>query len=115
MEDKLTYVNQLFLFYQSIAESKRNLVAIDEKIPLPQTEEISSIRRKNYMNLEQMLLDLSSNLKVPENVELQRLLIKAFMDVMFSESKKSGMNLNRLLNQAVYLLCWTKRYQSIHV
>ena len=35
------------------------------------------------------------------------------MDVMFSESKKSGMNLNRLLNQAVYLLCWTKRYQSI--
>lgn len=113
VEDKLTYVNQLFLFYQSIAESKRNLVAIDEKIPLPQTEEISSIRRKNYMNLEQMLLDLSSNLKVPENVELQRLLIKAFMDVMFSESKKSGMNLNRLLNQAVYLLCWTKRYQSI--
>ena len=113
MEDKLTYANQLFLFYQSIAESKRNLVAIDEKIPLPQPEEISSVRRKNYMNLEQMLLDLSSNLKVPENVELQRLLIKAFMDVMFSESKKSGMNLNRLLNQAVYLLCWTKRYQSI--
>ena len=35
------------------------------------------------------------------------------MDVMFSESKKSGMNLNRLLNQAVYLLCWTKRYQRI--
>ena len=63
MEDKLTYVNQLFLFYQSIAESKRNLVAIDEKIPLPHPEEISSIRRKNYMNLEQMLLDLSSNLK----------------------------------------------------
>ena len=113
VEDKLTYVNQLFLFYQSIAESKRNLVAIDEKIPLPQPEEISSVRRKNYMNLEQMLLDLSSNLKVPENVELQRLLIKAFMDVMFSESKKSGVNLNRLLNQAVYLLCWTKRYQSI--
>lgn len=113
VEDKLTYVNQLFLFYQSIAESKRNLVAIDEKIPLPQPEEISSVRRKNYMNLAQMLLDLSSNLKVPENVELQRLLIKAFMDVMFSESKKSGVNLNRLLNQAVYLLCWTKRYQSI--
>ena len=35
------------------------------------------------------------------------------MDVMFSESKKLGMNLNRLLNQAVYLLCWTKRYQRI--
>ena len=58
VEDKLTYANQLFLLYQSIAESKRNLVAIDEKIPLPQPEEISSVRRKNYMNLEQMLLDL---------------------------------------------------------
>lgn len=113
VEDKLTYENELFLFYQKITESNRNLVAIDEKIPLPQPEEISSIRRKNYNSLEQMLLDLSCNLKVPENMELQRLLVKAFMDGMLSESKKSEMNLNRLMNQAVYLLCWLKRYQNV--
>ena len=113
VEDKLTYENELFLFYQKVIESNRNLVAIDEKIPLPHPEEISAIRRKNYNSPEQMLLDLACNLKVPGNMELQRLLVKAFMDVMISESKKSGMNLNRLMNQTVYLLCWIKRYQNV--
>ena len=113
VEDRLTYENQLFLFYQKISESNRNLVVIDEKIPLPLPEEISSVKRKNYTNLEQMLLDLSCNLKIPENVELQRILIKAFMDIMLLESKKESLNLNRVMNQAVYLICWIKRYQKL--
>lgn len=113
VEDRLIYENELFLFYQKISESNRNVVVIDEKIPLPLPEEISSVKRKNYTHVEQMLLDLSCNLKISENVELQRILIKAFMDVMLLESKKEEMNLNRLMNQSVYLICWIKRYQNL--
>ena len=74
-------------------------------------EEISSIRRNNYKNRDQMLIDLSSNLKYTANMELERLMNKAFIDVMVEAEAQEGMNLNKLTNKAVYLLCWQKRYQ----
>ncbi len=36
---------------------------------------------------------------------------KAFIDVMVEAEAQEGMNLNKLTNKAVYLLCWQKRYQ----
>jgi hypothetical protein len=37
---------------------------------------------------------------------------KAFIDVMVEAEAQEGMNLNKLTNKAVYLLCWQKRYQQ---
>ena len=57
-----------------------------------------------------MILDLSGNIRSLANNELQKIIHKAFVDVILTESKKEGENLNRLTNKAVYLLCWLKRY-----
>lgn len=111
-EDKLTYANELFQFQQEIRNSKRKLVIVNEEIPKPTPEEIAGIKRSNYAKLDWLVLDLSSNIKYTANVELQRIMHKAFVDIVLAESKKEAGNLNRLTNKTVYLLCWLKRYMS---
>lgn len=112
VEDKLTYLNELYQFQLEIRNSKRKIVIVDNIIEQPSMDEINSIGRSNYKNQDQMLIDLSNNIKYSANIELQRLMNKAFIDIMLEESKVPDMNLNRLTNKAVYLVCWLKRYQS---
>lgn len=111
-EDKLTYTNELFQLQQELKNSKRKLVIVNEEIPRPTPEEIAGIKRNNYIKQDQMILDLSSNIQYSANIELQRILHKAFVDVILMEAKRDGENLNRLTSKAVYLLCWLKRYMS---
>lgn len=112
VEDKLTYTNELYQFQLALKNSKRRLVILENSIPRPTVDEINQIRRNQYSNPEQMIMDLSINLKYPQNIELQRLMVKNFVDVILDESRKDGINLNKLTNRAVYLLCWMKRYQN---
>lgn len=111
-EDKLTYLNELYQFQLELKHAKRNLVILENAIPPPTPEEIQNVNRRNYDNQEQLLLDLSNNIRYSINIELQRLMNKAFMDVMLEEAGRPGMSLNKLTNRAVYLLCWLKRYQK---
>ncbi len=110
--DKLTYVNDLYQFFLSLKNEKRQVVVVNNMIPKPTPDEIMRIKRGNYGSLEQMLMDLQANIQYPASRQLRGLFIKAFAEVITEESKESGINLNRLLNKAVYLLCWIKRYQG---
>lgn len=60
-----------------------------------------------------MVTDLASNIKYTANSTLQSIMNKAFVDVVLMEAEKEGANLNKLVNRAVYLLCWLKRYQPV--
>ena len=113
VEDKLTYANELFQLYQELNHAKRKVVVVNEEIPKPTNEEIVAIKRGNYTSLDQMIVGLGSNIVYAGNVELQKIMHKAFVDVILNESKKEQANLNRLINKAVYLLCWYKRYSPM--
>ncbi|MBD5543821.1 MAG: hypothetical protein HDR01_06175 [Lachnospiraceae bacterium] len=110
VEDKLTYANELLQLYQELKNSKRKIVIVNEEIPKPAPEEIAGVKRGNYVKQDQMIFDLVNNIKYTANIELERIMHKAFVDVVLAEAKKDGDNLNRLTNKAVYLLCWLKRY-----
>jgi len=112
VEDKLTYLNELYRFYLELKNSKRQILIIENEIPNPTIDEINSINRKKYNNSEQMLIDLSSNIKYSANIELQRIMNKAFIDVLLKEAENTDMNLNKLINKAVYLLCRINRYKG---
>lgn len=112
VEDKMTYVNELFQLQQELKNQKRKVVIVNEQIPKPTTEEVASIKRGNYVNKEQVILDLSSNITYSANIELQRIMHKAFVDILLNEWKNNNLNINRLTNKAVYLLCWVKRYMT---
>ena len=110
--DKMTYPNDLFLLKTELTNARRRVVIVNQTIEKPTPEEIGRIARKNYQKLDQMVLDLSSGFRSIANKELQRLMHKAFVDTMIEESHLPGMNLSRLTNKAVYLLCWANRYRE---
>jgi hypothetical protein len=111
VEDKLTYSNELYQLQLELKSAKRKVVIAEGKIPNPDTEEISKIVRSNYQNFEQMIASLSRNINHVADSELQKIINKSFIDILAEESKTAGMNINKLTNKAVYLLCWLKRYQ----
>ena len=110
VEDKLTYVNELYQLQLELTNSQRRVVIVDESIPKPSMDEIAGVKRKNYTRQDEMLMDLSANIQYSANIELQRLMVKAFLDVMLAESRAAGSNLNKLTNKAVYMICWIRRY-----
>ncbi len=112
VEDKLSYMNELYQFQMELKNSHRRIVIIDAPLPGPSTDEISQIKRGNYKTCKQMLAGLSGNIKYTANAGLQSIMVKSFVDVILEESKQEGITLNRLSNRAVYLLCWLKRYQG---
>ncbi len=113
VEDKAVYANELFLLQQELGQTGRFPVIINEVISRPSPEEIASIRRTNYTRTDQMILELSKNIEYTGDIELKRLIHKAFVDAVLSEASSAGENINRLTNKAVYLLCWLKRYSPL--
>ncbi len=85
--DKITYMNELYQLQLELKNNKRRIVIVDETIPVPSNEEIASIRRRTYTKLDQMLSDLVVNIQYSFNMELQRLMVKAFLDVLLEEAK----------------------------
>lgn len=110
VEDKVTYLNELYQFQLKIRNSGRKLLILEGEIPIPTMEEIREISRKNYRDQEQMLSDLSGEIRYTAGTELEKLMKKAFIEVLSEAAELPGENLNRLTNHAVYLLCWLKRY-----
>lgn len=112
VEDKLTYLNEIYQFQLQLKNSKRRVLILENLIPQPTMDEIHNVQRGNYRNQDEMLIGLSNNIKYSANIELQRLMVQSFIDIILEESKTVGMNLNRMTNKAIYLICWLKRYQS---
>lgn len=112
VEDKFTYANELYRLQLELKNNKRLLLILNGKIPLPSPEEIAQIQRRSCQSLEELLSNLSENIRYSKNIELERLLRQAFLNLFLEEAKKGEMKLNRLTNKAVYLLCWLRRYQE---
>ena len=112
VEDKLLFPSDMVAFYQQLKREGRKVCLENGRLPPPTPEEIAAVRRRNHQTAEQLAADLAANLQSPNNQQLQTLMRQAFLDVVLEEDKAVGGNLNRLLNKAVYLVAWMKRYQK---
>ena len=110
--DKMTYQNDLYQMQLEMKKNGRRVVIIDNQIPLPTPDEINNVPRKYYNSPDQMIGDLALQIRYGNNIELQRLMVKSFVDVMLDECKAEDNNLNKLTNKAVYIICWLKRYMA---
>ena len=113
VEEMQTYPNMLYQTYTELKEAGRRVVVSDTALPEPTPPEVNAIQRTNPVKIENMIMEFLRNLKYPANPQLERLLTKSFVDLMLEESQKDGMNLNKLNNSAIYLLCWFKKYESV--
>ncbi|MBE5786003.1 MAG: hypothetical protein E7324_00510 [Clostridiales bacterium] len=110
VEDKLTYPNELLQMHLRLKEGGRKTLILEEGIAPPTSDEIAQIRRQNYPTINTAINHLADNFRGGVALGLQNLAVKAFMEVLEEESKKPGVNVNKIVNTAVYLLCWFKRY-----
>ena len=108
VEDTLLFSSDMCNFYQNL--KNRNLLVINNQITPPSTEEINAIKRTNYQNIEQLASHLSQNISYPNNKELEKIMKKAFIDILLNSQKQN--TIQKLTSKAVYLLCWLKRYQK---
>ncbi|MDE5792332.1 MAG: YceG family protein, partial [Oscillospiraceae bacterium] len=113
VEEKQTYANKLYHLYSDLKNSGRHVVVLDTPLVQPDAREVSAIQRRNSIKLEDMIQDLAFNLKYPANLQLQKIVIKNFIDIMLEESKKPDVNINKLMNQGICLLCWLKRHETV--
>ena len=114
VEDRLTYAGDLYRLQRAITEGERRLVIADGAIPPPANDEIEKIRRNPCGDAEALILDLAGNLS-PTGVgqeALHRLTRRVFVDLLLEEARQPGMNMGRLGNRAISLLCWFRRYQA---
>lgn len=111
VDDKSSYLNELYKFYNELKTAGRRVFVQNGSITLPSTFEIAEIKRQNYANKEQMIVGLSENIRF-SNIELQKIMIRTFVDILSDEAEATNESLNRLTNKAVYLLCWLKRYMA---
>lgn len=109
-EDKYVYADLLYRLQEDLKNSGRHIAIVNEKIPNPTPDEINGIKRGNYANASQLILNISQNITYGNNNELQKLMRKAFTDIILEESQKENSNINKLSSKAVYLLCWLRRY-----
>lgn len=109
--DRITYMNELFQFYQKFKNTGRNIVIVDDELSLPGPDEAAKIRRHPYRSVEELIIDIAGNLPACANVDLQRLMQQAFVRTMLMAAQSES-NLNRLVISAVYMLCWIQQYQA---
>lgn len=108
-DNRNTYVNDLYLLYQDLKKSDRKMVIINNAIPNPDVDEIAKVKRGNYANENQLISDLNNNIRLTERSFLN-IAKDAFVDTMLEAGKLMNMDLNKLLNKGIYLICWFKRY-----
>lgn len=111
-EDKVNYVNDLYKLQLDLKNAGRKLLILSGSIPDPAPEEIAAVRRNQYQKPEQIVMDLSANFRTAVEPELQKLFHCAFVDIIFEEAAAENKNIHQLTTQAVYLICWFKRYHE---
>ena len=108
-DDRNNYTNELYLLYQDLKRANRKVQVINNSITNPSVDEIAKIKRGNYANENQLILDLKTNIKFTNNTFLD-VARDAFVDTMIETSKLMNMDLNKIMNKGIYILCWINRY-----
>ncbi len=112
VEDKTAYQNDLIRLHSDLKKSGRGLVITDKGIALPAPDEIAAVKRGNYQSRDALLMDLSQKIGFSGNPLLKPVIRKAFIDVLLEASDAQEMPMVKLMNKAVYLICWFRRYQT---
>ena len=107
-ESKASYQNDVFRLHADASSAGRNVLIIDDKIPDPTPQETGSVIRRNYQRPEDLIRDMAAQIRA-NDLQLQRLMTRAFVDVMLIEVDHNE-PLNKLSIYGVYLICWMRRY-----
>lgn len=107
-----TYENDLYQLYQQMLDAKRRLVIARKDFNTPTPDEIAQLHRGNYNLAEGMIKDLSTNIVIPGNFELQKLIARAFCTAMLEYTSDPEIGLSEATRTAICMICWLRRCQK---
>lgn len=107
IDDKNSYLIRLLKFKSKLEEQDRAYVLVENEIPKPEYQEVEKIIRSNEISKENEIIALSKNIFFPQNLELNKILQKEYVAILFENQEKNN---QKLLNKAIILLCWINRY-----
>ncbi|WP_181995724.1 YceG family protein [Clostridium sp. AM58-1XD] len=105
-EEKGTYLSRLLRWKMKLEANGRRLILIEKQILMPSVEEVQKVRRGNYPNVKAMIADILSNVSFPSCRELEKLVKKAFVELIAEEAG----NVQKVMNRAVCMIVWLRRY-----
>ena len=108
INDKASYMNELFRWKMKIQDSGRKVFVLNE-IPQPNTVELSGLNGV-FSSRSALLEAFAAKLDCSGIEDLTNQARKAFVDIMLEQSRADGDNLNRLKNKAVYMIAYFQRY-----
>ena len=111
VQDKLTYVNELYQMGVQLRGSRRRLAIVDGQLELPKPDEVAKVSRGNARDADALIRLLAANLQAGARTSIQPMLMYAFGQVMLDEAKREP-NLNRLMTTGVTLICWIRRWKE---
>ena len=109
--DRSTYVSDLMQLKSEASADDRKVVIVENELKAPGFEDLNGIRWGNYASYEDAVADLSKNIGFSYDSGLQRLMKYEFSSLMLEKSKEPGMKVNKLVNIAVIILSWIKKWE----
>lgn len=109
--DRAGYMNELYLTRLDLISRDITPVICEYGIPLPDNSEISELDPKSYPDPNSLYMDMCSKLRYRDDPGLQKLMVSAFMELMYEASAQQS-DLRKLTDTAVYMLCWFRRWQE---
>ena len=103
------YNNRLFKLKNDLDKSDKPFVLIDSKIMNPTLEEVSAIKRVNISNRKQLIDFIALAVSNKFNKNSMPFIVNGFLK-LFEEEK--DLELSKLYNLCIKLLCWMIRYNT---
>lgn len=107
IDDPETYLRRLYKWKQSVSDSGKHLLLLEEKLSNPTVEETKNIQRSDTQKKEDLILHLAAAVQPAQEKSLNRMAQSAFIKVMSGLEETA---LPRIFNQGVIQVCWLNRY-----
>lgn len=111
VEDKVTYVNELFHWKKKLQGMERTIFVLKEILP-PQTSEIQGVLQRDYQTAGQVIAGLCGQLLCGQGTDLEHQIKRGFAEFLWELSREEPKNLQKLKSRGISLLCLFNRYQK---
>lgn len=110
VEDRGTYLQDLYDVYSGLKRDGRGVVAVSGSIPEPANSEKMTLRGGTYESAEQLVSEMAAKIQYGLHPGLQWLMAHSFTQLMTQRAAEVG--LRELRGEAVDIVCWLRRYMT---
>lgn len=109
VKDENTIALELLKFKEKIEKQGRDILILENQIEKPSFEEVEKIKRGNFNNFFDVIVELANNIKFSNKEKLKKIqdiFIKNLYEIKEEKHYK-------VINIGISIVCWLNRYSSL--